>query len=74
MVGQLYGGDPDIALTVGLSMIAIVFVANVFGAMLPFALSRIRIDPAAASTPLVTSVMDVLGLIIYFSIAVAILS
>jgi magnesium transporter len=73
VVGQLYGGDSKIALIVGLSMISIVFVANSFGALLPFALSRLRVDPAAASSPLITSVMDVLGLIIYFSIAVVVL-
>lgn len=72
-VGQLYGGDTKIAVIVGLSMISIVFVANSFGALLPFILSRLKIDPAAASTPLITSLMDVLGLLIYFSIAVAIL-
>jgi magnesium transporter len=73
-VGQLYGGDLKVALIVGLSMVSIVFVANAFGALLPFALSRVRVDPAAASTPLITSVMDVLGLMIYFGIAVAVLA
>jgi magnesium transporter len=73
VVGQLYGGDTKIAIIVGLSMISIVFVANTFGALLPFVLSRLKVDPAAASTPLITSLMDVLGLIIYFSIAVVIL-
>lgn len=73
IVGQLYGGDSKIALIVGLSMISIVFVANSFGALLPFVLSRLKVDPAAASSPLITSVMDVLGLIIYFSIAVVVL-
>jgi len=72
-VGQLYGGDGKLTLIVGLSMIAIVFVANGFGAFLPFALSRFNIDPAAASSPLITSIMDVLGLMIYFSIAVWVL-
>ena len=71
--GHLYGGDTKITLIVGLSMVAIVFVANSFGALLPFALSRLNIDPAAASSPLITSIMDVLGLIIYFSIAVLVL-
>jgi len=71
VVGQLYGRDPKIAVIVGLSMISIVFVANSFGALLPFVLSRLKVDPAAASTPLITSLMDVLGLVIYFSIAVA---
>lgn len=74
VVGKLYGGDLQIAIIVGLSMISIVFVANTFGAFLPFVLSRLKIDPAAASSPLITSIMDVLGLMIYFSIAVAVLS
>ncbi|MGC6423769.1 MAG: magnesium transporter [Lentimonas sp.] len=72
-VSKLYGGDMNIAIIVALSMITIVFVANAFGALLPFALSRIKVDPATASTPLITSLMDVLGLIIYFSIAVVVL-
>jgi len=74
IVGKLYGGDLQIAIIVGLSMISIVFVANTFGALLPFLLSRFKIDPAAASSPLITSIMDVLGLMIYFSIAVVILT
>lgn len=74
IVGQLYGGDFHIAMIVGLSMISIVFVANTFGALLPFVLSRLKIDPATASSPLITSLMDVLGLMIYFSIAAAVLS
>ncbi|MAV39682.1 MAG: magnesium transporter [Puniceicoccaceae bacterium] len=73
LVGWLYGGESTIAQVIGLSMLAIVLVANLFGALLPFALERIRIDPAVASSPLITSIMDVLGLIIYFSIAVLIL-
>ena len=73
VVSQLYGGDTRIAVIVGLSMISIVFVANSFGALLPFILSKMKVDPAAASTPLITSLMDVLGLIIYFSIAVVVL-
>ena len=73
VVSHLYGGDSHIAWIVGLSMIAIVFVANSFGALLPFVLSRLNVDPAAASSPLITSVMDVLGLLIYFSIAMVVL-
>jgi len=72
-VGHWYGGDLRIAGIVALSMVSIVFVANGFGAGLPFLLSRMKVDPAAASTPLITSLMDVLGLIIYFMIAVAVL-
>lgn len=73
-VGAVYGRDGSIALIIGLSMVLIVMVANIFGALLPFLLQRVKIDPAVASNPLITSVMDVLGLIIYFSIAVLILT
>ena len=73
IVGWIYGGESSIAQIIGLSMLSIVLVANLFGALLPFALERINIDPAVASSPLITSIMDVLGLIIYFSIAVIIL-
>ncbi len=72
-VSLISGHDPRIAFVVGLSMISVVFVANTFGAVLPFLLDRFKVDPAAASTPLITSLMDVLGLIVYFSIAVAVL-
>lgn len=73
IVGWIYGGESSIAQIIGLSMLSIVLVANLFGALLPFALERINIDPAVASSPLITSIMDVLGLIIYFSIAVTVL-
>ena len=73
IVGWIYGGESSIAQIIGLSMLCIVLVANLFGALLPFALERINVDPAVASSPLITSIMDVLGLIIYFSIAVIIL-
>lgn len=73
IVGWLYGGESAIAQIIGLSMLSIVLVANIFGALLPFALDRVNIDPAVASSPLITSIMDVLGLIIYFSIAVVLL-
>ncbi|CAI8341697.1 MAG: Magnesium transporter MgtE [Opitutia bacterium UBA7350] len=74
LMSQLYGGDTRIAMIVGLSMTLIVFTANIFGAILPFILSRLKIDPATASTPLITSLMDVLGLIIYFGVAVLVLT
>ncbi len=73
IVGWLYGGESNIAQVIGFSMLIIVLVANIFGALLPFALDRMNIDPAVASSPLITSIMDVLGLIIYFSIAVILL-
>lgn len=62
-----------IAAVVALAMILIVIVGSLIGLMLPFLLSRFGMDPATASTPLVTSIADVTGVIIYFSIARAFL-
>ncbi|MDZ7639909.1 MAG: magnesium transporter [Bryobacterales bacterium] len=67
-------GDWHLALAVALSMAAIVLWANLMGAVLPFVLMRFKVDPAVASSPLITSVSDVTGLIIYFLIARAILA
>ncbi len=68
-----YRGDFDLAIVVGLSMVTVVLVANLVGALMPLVLARIRIDPAVASGPLITTVADTTGLLIYFSIAVLIL-
>ncbi|MGZ0656305.1 magnesium transporter [Coraliomargarita sp. W4R53] len=70
----IYRSGIDVAMVVGLSMLSIVVVANLLGVLLPFTLSKFKLDPAVASSPLITSVMDAIGLTIYFSIAVAILT
>jgi len=69
----LFRGGFEIGIVVGLAMASIVVVANMVGVALPFLLSRFRLDPAVASSPLITSIVDVVGLIIYFSIATGIL-
>ena len=66
--GVLRGGL-EIAIVVGLAMLAIVVAANTIGVVLPFLLSRLGIDPAVASSPLITSIADVAGLVIYFWLA-----
>jgi len=66
-------GGTDLALTVSLSMICIVMIGSLIGLSLPFALTRFKLDPATASAPLVTSIADVVGVVIYFSIATAFL-
>ena len=50
-------------------MLSIVVVANSIGVILPFLLNRMGIDPAVASSPLITSIADVAGLVIYFWLA-----
>lgn len=67
-VGWFRGGE-EIALIVAVAMVAIVVVASLVGMSLPFLLTRFGFDPAAASAPLVTSVADVLGVLVYFSVA-----
>ena len=73
VIGVMRGG-PQIALVISLSMILIVMVGSLIGMLLPFLLSRFKLDPATASTPLVTSIADATGVLIYFSIANVMLS
>ncbi|MCY2962441.1 MAG: magnesium transporter [Planctomycetota bacterium] len=58
-----------VASTVGLSLVGIVLWGSVAGAMLPFVLKRLGLDPATSSAPFVATLVDVTGLIIYFSVA-----
>ena len=63
-----------IAFTIGLSLIGVVLWGTLMGSMLPLILKRVGADPAASSTPFVATLVDVTGLIIYFSVAFLILS
>ena len=68
-----FRGDLALAAVVGLSMGLIVVAANLVGTILPFILTKLKIDPAVASSPLITSIADATGLFIYFGIATAFL-
>jgi magnesium transporter len=63
----------DITLVVAISMVLIVVVGSLIGILLPLLLTRLNMDPATASAPLVTSLCDVVGVLIYFGIATAVL-
>jgi magnesium transporter len=63
-----------IGVTVSLSLVWIVMWGATAGAMLPFALRRFGFDPASASAPFVATLVDVTGLVIYFSVATFVLS
>lgn len=67
----LYGRD--IALVVSLTVVSVVAWASLVGACLPFAARRLRLDPALVSAPLVTTLVDATGLLIYLLIARAVL-
>jgi magnesium transporter len=62
-----------IAATVGLSLAGVVLFGTISGSMLPFALRRAGFDPASASAPFVATLVDVTGLVIYFTVATAVL-
>lgn len=69
----LFRGGIEVAYVVGLTMVSVVVVANIIGITLPFILTRLRLDPAVASSPLITTLADATGLLIYFTIASKIL-
>ncbi|HEX9627655.1 MAG TPA: magnesium transporter [Acidiferrobacterales bacterium] len=71
-IGAIRGGA-GVGIAVALSMVCVVIVGSTIGMMLPFLLNRLKLDPAAASAPLITSIADIVGVLIYFSIATAIL-
>jgi magnesium transporter len=62
-----------LALTVGIALIGIVLWGTLSGSMLPFLLRRIGLDPATSSAPFVATLVDVSGLVIYFTVAAIIL-
>jgi len=62
-----------VALTVGLSLVGIVLWGTLSGSMLPLLLRRLGFDPAASSAPFVATLVDVTGIVIYFSVAAVIL-
>jgi magnesium transporter len=59
----------DVAIVVTLAMIAVIIVGSTIGMSLPFIFTKLKLDPATASGPLVTSMVDITGILIYFSIA-----
>ncbi len=77
VVGSVFGrgyGDHSLSLafTVFFSLTGVVTLGSVAGAMLPFLLKAARLDPATSSAPFVATIVDVVGLMIYFSLAVLI--
>lgn len=63
----------DVLLVVGLSMLVCTVLGGVIGVLLPFLARRMGTDPATLSSPLITSVMDLVGVFVYFAFAYALL-
>ncbi|RWY57102.1 magnesium transporter [Mucilaginibacter gilvus] len=72
MFSTLYGPHwMLVGLTIGFSLIGVVLWGSLAGSMLPLLLKKLGADPATSSAPFVATLVDVTGLIIYFSVAVA---
>ncbi len=69
-----FRAEPRIAIALGITMVFISITANLVGASLPFLFRRFGIDPALTSSPGITTVMDVVGLLIYFRVVIWILA
>jgi magnesium transporter len=61
--------SPEIIWVVSLTMVLTVITGSLIGLSLPFIFTKLKIDPATASAPLITSIADICGVVIYFSIA-----
>lgn len=68
-VATIVGGRPIIGLIVGVSMCANMFTAATIGTIVPISFKRLGVDPAVASAPFITTVVDITGLTIYFTLA-----
>lgn len=64
---------PLLALVIGISLIGVVLWGSLAGAMLPFILRMVKLDPAVCSAPFVATLVDVTGLVIYFNVALYLL-
>lgn len=61
--------SPEIVVVVGITMVLTVMAGSLIGMLLPFIFTKLKLDPATASAPLITSIADISGVLIYFSIA-----
>lgn len=62
-----------VALTVGVALVGVVLMGTICGSMLPFIMQRLGADPATSSAPFVATLVDVAGLLLYFSVATVVL-
>ena len=72
--GEYGAHQVPLSITVGVSLIGVVLWGTMIGSMLPFIATRFGFDPASASAPFVATLVDVVGLVIYFTTAELLLS
>ncbi|HET9004380.1 MAG TPA: magnesium transporter [Gemmatimonadaceae bacterium] len=66
----MWGNGMPVATVISLTLVAVVLIGTIVGAMLPLLFTRIGFDPAIASSPFVASLVDVAGIVVYFRIAI----
>jgi magnesium transporter len=71
---MLWGDGWSFAILIGLALVAISIMGCTIGGMLPLLIKRVGLDPATSSTPFIASLVDVLGILIYFGLAKVILA
>ena len=67
----VYGGTAPITYSVSLSLFAVVMFASIFGTIVPMTFDKMKIDPAIATGPFITIISDIMGMLIYMVITVA---
>jgi magnesium transporter len=68
-VAFVWKGVPNLSLAVGVAICAAMTIAAMLGGLLPLVFARLRIDPAVATGPFLTTSIDVIGLAIYLTTA-----
>ena len=65
----MYPGEPVVCMVIGLSLIATVVMSKILACVLPFIAKLLKLDPAMMAAPLISTIVDSLSLVVYFSIA-----
>ena len=66
VIASIWKGMPMLGLAVGLALVVTMTVAALLGFLVPYVLIKFNVDQAAGSAPIITSIKDILGLVIYF--------
>ncbi len=74
IISVIYDGNWVLALIVGVSILCTLSVSTVIGSTVPLLINKLKLDPAIASGPFITTLNDIIGLLIYFSIATSLMA
>jgi len=69
LIGYIWHGNPTIGLVVGIAMVVAMIIASTMGTLAPAFFKKIKVDPAIASGPFVTTANDITGILVYFGVA-----